>query len=513
MKTKYKYYKLFLILIILIMLPLLLVPIRAQNNNLVVGLEVDYAPFNYAVNKKSSNPYKLNVANETSLYASGYDIFIAKEIGAKLDKNIIIKKLDWDALITALNAKEIDLVIAGMSRTPEREKEVLFTNPYYSSDVVMVVNKNKFSKNNYELEELKDSIVGAQRGTMYVDIAKENFSNVNDTLDKYSNLLLSVNAGTIDFFLAEYPIAKLMINNNPNLKTIPIKNVSGMRSQNNVDVNIALRKDDIKLRNEINEVLNSIDNDKRAEIMDMQISYALSENKTTIKGILADYGLLFLSGIGTTLILSIFGTLFGFIIALGLLLLRENKVNKKRDKVIIKCLKHTGSYIARGYIGLIRGTPMIVQAMIIYFGLAPFFNRTIWTPLFAGLLIVSFNTAAYIAEILRGSINGLDVGQTEAARSLGLSNFKTKLYIIWPQAIQNSLPAIGNEFIVNLKDTAVLSVIGVVDLYNAGRAAYSSNFAVVKTFIIIALIYLVLTFYTSLLIKKLENRRKQVKNG
>ena len=503
-----KKYKIFLSIFILILLAISIIPIKAKTNNLVVGLEVDYAPFNYASNNKSKNPHKLNVSNESAIYASGYDIFIAKEIGKKLGKNIIIKKLDWDSLITALNTKEIDLVIAGMTKTHEREKEVLFTKPYYSSDVVMVVNKNKFNKNNYDINEIKDSIVGAQRGTMYVNIAKDNFNNVNDTLDKYSNLLLALNAGTIDFFLAEYPIAKLMINNNDKLKTIPIKNVKGIKADKNVDVNIALRKNDYELVEKINEVLDNISNDEKARVMDEQISYALKENKSSIGGILNDYGLLFLSGIGTTLILSIFGTLFGFIIALGILLLRENKVIKKRDKFIIKALKYTGSYLARGYIALARGTPMIVQAMIIYFGLAPLFSRTIWTPLFAGLLIVSFNTAAYIAEILRGAINGLDQGQTEAARSLGLSNFKTKLYVIWPQAFHNSLPAIGNEFIVNLKDTAVLSVIGVVDLYNAGRAAYSSNFAVVKTFVIIALIYMILTFYTSLLIKKLENKRK-----
>ncbi len=190
------------------------------------------------------------------------------------------------------------------------------------------------------------------------------------------------------------------------------------------------------------------------------------------------------------------------------------KVDTKRDQAIKKVFKKIGYHFANIYITVVRGTPMIVQAIIVYYGLSPYLNKAVWTPLFAGLFIIVFNTAAYITEILRSGINGIDNGQYEASRSLGFNHFQTNLYIIYPQAIKNSLPAIANEFIVNLKDSSVLFAIGIMDLYNAGNAASSANYRKVEAFIIVALIYLILTLLTSKLISYLENRNvRSLKNA
>ena len=155
---------------------------------------------------------------------------------------------------------------------------------------------------------------------------------------------------------------------------------------------------------------------------------------------------------------------------------------------------------------------MIVQAMIFYYGISPL-RLSWWTPLVAGIVVVTLNTTAYIAEVIRSGINGIDKGQMEAARSLGFSRSHAMFLIILPQAIKNSLPAIGNEFIVNLKDTAVLSVIGVFDLFRATQSATSSNFRIVEGFVIAALVYLFLTFITSKIVKRLETtmETKEVK--
>ena len=214
-----------------------------------------------------------------------------------------------------------------------------------------------------------------------------------------------------------------------------------------------------------------------------------------------------LQGLGTTLLLAVVGTAGGFLLSFLFLYLKTLKIDKKRDNLFKKTLKKTANIFASAYITVVRGTPMIVQAIIIYYGIAPFLSDAIWTPLFAGLLIITFNTAAYIAEILRSGINSIDPGQQEAARSLGFSNVQAKLYIIYPQAIKNSLPSIANEFIVNLKDSSVLFAIGVMDLYNAGNAASSSNYRKVEAFILVAAIYLVLTLVTSHVIKVLEKKR------
>ena len=149
---------------------------------------------------------------------------------------------------------------------------------------------------------------------------------------------------------------------------------------------------------------------------------------------------------------------------------------------------------------------MIVQAMIFFYGIKYLGDFPLWTPLVASLILVVLNTAAYIAEIIRGAVNALDKGQGEAVKALGMTHSQGLMSVIYPQAVRNSLPAIGNEFIVNLKDTAVLSVIGVLDLFNATRQVVGATYNSIQPFIITAIIYLLLTSLTSLLLRYLENK-------
>lgn len=222
--------------------------------------------------------------------------------------------------------------------------------------------------------------------------------------------------------------------------------------------------------------------------------------------LLVTYYKTFLHGLSNTLLLAVVGTVGGFLLSFIFLYLKTQNIDEKRDNGFVKGVKKLGNIFASLYITVIRGTPMIVQALIVYYGLLPYLH---WSPLTAGLFIITFNTAAYIAEILRSGINGIDPGQNEAARSLGFTNIESKMYIIYPQAIRNSLPAIGNEFIVNLKDSSVLFAIGIMDLYNAGRSASSANYRTVESFLVVALIYLTLTYITSKIISFLESKRNK----
>lgn len=231
----------------------------------------------------------------------------------------------------------------------------------------------------------------------------------------------------------------------------------------------------------------------------------------TILYLLDTYGSFFLRGVWITLLLSIVGTLGGFILSLGLTVIRQQDIDMKRDSWIQIWIKKLGIGFTKLYITVFRGTPMIVQAMIFYYGIAPL-KLGWWNPLVAGLTVVTLNTTAYIAEVIRSGINGIDKGQMEAARSLGFSKRQAMFKVIFPQAIKNSLPAIGNEFIVNLKDTAVLSVIGVFDLFKATQSATSSNYRPVEGFFIAAVIYLMLTFVTSKIVDRMERKKVKVVN-
>jgi len=144
---------------------------------------------------------------------------------------------------------------------------------------------------------------------------------------------------------------------------------------------------------------------------------------------------------------------------------------------------------------------MIVQASFFWYGLGLFGNV-----LLCGLFVVSLNTAAYISEIIRGSIQAIDKGQTEASLALGMSYPQTFLFIIIPQAIKNSMPAIGNEFVINIKDTAVLSVIGIFELFNMTKKITGMHYRQLEAYAIVALIYLILTYSIASPLKYIEKR-------
>jgi len=230
----------------------------------------------------------------------------------------------------------------------------------------------------------------------------------------------------------------------------------------------------------------------------------------TVWYLIDTYASFFIRGIMFTLLLSIVGTLGGFILSLFLTVIRTSEIDDRRDSFMVKSLKKIGHYITQIYITVFRGTPMIVQAMIFYYGISRM-RISWWTPLVAGLVVVTLNTTAYIAEVIRSGINGIDKGQMEAARSLGFSRRKAMFLIILPQAIKNSLPAIGNEFIVNLKDTAVLSVIGVSELFRATQLATAPNYRTTEGFFIAAIMYLLLTYVTSKVIHYLEHKKPNAK--
>lgn len=214
---------------------------------------------------------------------------------------------------------------------------------------------------------------------------------------------------------------------------------------------------------------------------------------------------LFIYGIGITLLFALVGTFFGFLIGLLVGGIRAIEINEY-DSAPVKAGKRVGRWITSFYIWVFRGTPMMVQAMFIYYLLKPVLQ---WTPMAAGLVIISINTGAYMAEIIRSGIQSVDAGQNEAAKSLGMTTVQTLIYIIFPQAIKNTFPSIGNQLIVNIKDSSMLNVIQVTELYFQTTAIAGSNYKYIETFLVSALIYLVLTTFASFLLNFLEARMSQ----
>jgi putative lysine transport system permease protein len=212
----------------------------------------------------------------------------------------------------------------------------------------------------------------------------------------------------------------------------------------------------------------------------------------------------FLRGAGVTLLISLSGTMIGFLFGLGIGVVRTIPKNHN-DSTLKTVLLRIVRFLFQVYIDIFRGTPMIVQAMVIYYGAASLFGISM-NRLFAGILIVSVNTGAYMAEIVRGGIESIDRGQFEAAHTIGMPHRKAMYHIILPQAVRNILPSIGNEFIINIKDTSVLNVISVTELFFASKSIAGTYMAYFETMIITSAIYFVMTFTISRILRLVERK-------
>jgi glutamine transport system permease protein len=201
-----------------------------------------------------------------------------------------------------------------------------------------------------------------------------------------------------------------------------------------------------------------------------------------------------LQGVKLTIWITIFGLIIGFILGAiaGLAKTSRRKLPQR---------------IAGIYIESILGTPLMVQVMFLYFGLPLMMGMRV-PPLAAGIVAIGLNSGAYIAEIVRGAIQSIDKGQTEAGRSIGLTRFQSMLFVIWPQAFKRMIPPLGNQFIISLKDTSLLVVIGVGELTRQGQEIIAYNFRAFEVWLTVAIMYLILTMSIEKLLNYFEKRMR-----
>ncbi len=219
--------------------------------------------------------------------------------------------------------------------------------------------------------------------------------------------------------------------------------------------------------------------------------------------IFAQYHSFILQGVGTTMLISLIGTVAGFLIGLLTGMIRTSPMPQS---ALMRVLRRIIDIIITVYVEVFRGTPMMVQAMVIYWGYAFASGGNTLPLLPSGILIVSINTGAYMAEIVRGGIISIDRGQFEGAKSIGMSHSQTMVHVILPQVIRNILPSVSNEFVINIKDTSVLNVIGVTELYYFAGIIKRQNFKTFQTYFVVCIIYFILTFTVTCLLRFIEKR-------
>lgn len=220
--------------------------------------------------------------------------------------------------------------------------------------------------------------------------------------------------------------------------------------------------------------------------------------------ILQNYGMSYLRGAGVTMIIAIVSTVIGCLIGFAVGIVQTIPTSKDDNKA-----KWVFMNIVRGlltaYVEFFRGTPMMAQAMFLYYGIAMMFNINMgmWT---AAIFIVSINTGAYMAETVRGGILSVDIGQTEGAKAIGMTHVQTMTNVVMPQALRNIMPQIGNNLIINIKDTCVLSIIGTMELLYATKSVAGALYSYFEAFGIAMVIYFILTFTCSRILLHFEKK-------
>ncbi len=220
--------------------------------------------------------------------------------------------------------------------------------------------------------------------------------------------------------------------------------------------------------------------------------------------IVQEYGASLLEGAATTMAIAIICTAIGCVIGFAVGLVQTTEPSKKAG-VVKRGLLKAVKLLLTAYVEVFRGTPMMLQAAFIYYGTSQVFgiNLGMWS---AAIIIVSVNTGAYMAETVRGGILSIDPGQKEGARAIGMSHVQTMMLVVLPQSLRNIMPQIGNNLIINIKDTCVLSIIGTVELFFTFRSISGALYTYFEAATVTMIIYFVLTFACSRILRWIENR-------
>ncbi|HDH6699981.1 TPA: ABC transporter permease subunit [Staphylococcus aureus] len=442
-----------------------------ERGELRVGLSADYAPmeFEHTVNGKTE-------------YA-GVDIDLAKKIAKDNNLKLKIVNMSFDSLLGALKTGKIDIIISGMTSTPERKKQVDFSDSYMMTKNIMLVKKDKVNEYK-DIKDFNNKKVGAQKGTEQEKIAQTEIENASITsLSRLPDVILALKSGKVEGAVVEKPVAEAYLKQNPKLGISNVK-----FNEEEKDTLIAVPKDSPKLLSQINKTIKEV---KDKGLIDKYMTNAANAMNDD-SGFISKYGSFFLKGIKITILISLIGVALGSILGAFVALMKLSKI-----KII--------SWIASIYIEILRGTPMLVQVFIVFFGITAALGLDI-SALVCGTIALVINSSAYIAEIIRAGINAVDKGQMEAARSLGLNYRQTIKSVIMPQAIKNILPALGNEFVTLIKESSIVSTIGVGEIMFNAQVVQGISFDPFTPLIVAAALYFVLTFVLTRIMNMIEGR-------
>lgn len=417
----------------------------------------------------------------------GIDIEILEAIAEDQGFEIEYKIMPFSSGLQALESKQADGMIDGMGITDERKQSFDFSDPYFEAGSMFAVDaKSDIQK----LEDLKGKQVATKIGSQGADIAERLKDQYGYKVTKFEdsvNMYQDVISGNSHAVIEDYPVMAYAVNTG----TIDLRLIG--EEIEKMPFGFAVSKGENKeLLEMFNAGLKSIkDSGKYDEILDRYIGAEADETvDNSFFGQLKGNLPALMSGLYKTILITFASLFFAFVLGILLGMMRNSE-----NSVL--------SSIALVYIDLMRGLPLLVLAFFIYFGIPQMTGIKFATPI-AGILTLGLNAAAYIAEIVRGGIQAIPVGQMEAGRSLGLSKKTAMRKIILPQALKVMVPSFINQFVITLKDTSILSIIGLVELTQTGRIIIARTYQSGSIWLIVGLIYVILITILTKISNRLE---------
>lgn len=419
----------------------------------------------------------------------GFDVDVSREVAERLGQELELVQTEWDGILAGLLAGKFDAIIGSMAITPARQEQVNFSHPYYVSGAQLFVRRN--DENQYgSLDDLEGENVGVVLGTTFEQYLTENYPSVNVRTYK----------GDVDIFqdmqnerIAGFVTDRLVGSYQVKAAEMPFTPAGELLYEERMGIPVTKDREDLLAR--INQALIAMENEGVFEnLHDKWFGLegggpAQTEVTTGLIARKLGYGFL------VTLQVAFLSLAIGFAasIPIGLLLNAEGLAPVRIP--------------VRFVVDFIRGTPVLVQLFFVYFG-APQAGLTL-TPMQSAVLALSVNAACYMAEVVRSGLMSVDRGQALAAKALGLTQWQSFRYVIWPQAFRIAIPPLVNSAVALLKDTALISVISVGEVLREAQSLISITFDPMKFYLIVGVLFFLFTYPLMLLAGRLESRIKQ----
>lgn len=452
-----------------------------------IVMDSSFAPFEYQ--------------NDSGKY-EGIDVDLIKAIAKQQGFNIEISNPGFDAALNAVQTGQADGVMAGMSITDARKEIFDFSDAYYTSNILLAVKKESSVKS---YDDLSGKTVGAKNGTSSYTWLSEHAAQYGYTLrafDEASTMYDSLNSGSIEALMDDEAVLRYAIKQGRNFDTPIDGEESG---EYGFAVNKGANPELLEMfNNGLAALVKSGEYDKIVSkylgSTDSKKSTSSSVDETTIWGLIKNNYSQLLTGLGTTLSLTLISFAIAMVIGIifGMMAVAPNKVLRTISAI---------------FVDVVRGIPLMIVAAFIFWGIPNLIesmtgHQSPINDFLAATIALSLNAGAYIAEIVRGGIEAVPKGQMEASRSLGISYGKTMKKVILPQAVRLMLPNFINQFVISLKDTTIVSAIGLVELFQTGKIIIARNYQSFRMYAILAIIYLVMITLLTRLAKRLEKRLK-----